>query len=286
MCSVGALADAANRAPQEPGVYLFLGEGLDVLYVGKAGNIRRRIQQHAATGPPTSHLHRRYERVRHVRWELAADEQAAAWREADLIFALQPPFNAESGAKPPLSTRGVARAPFVHVIAAASGLVRLTLDADVKGAPARAYGCFPHLGKGMSSRIGIACSDGYVAFLRLLWAAAARDDRLPSAITRSAPDAFEVGLDPAAVRPLHDLLTGVSDRLLGDLADAARSRPAYMQPALSRDHESARGFFAAGPRLLRARRRRHNLPPGIVTTDVYRELVTAEIRDAVGLDRS
>src|SRR5439155_2909777 len=158
-------------------------------------------------------------------------EEAAAWREADLIFALRPPFNAgsELGAGPSIGSQPHPR--FLSVTTNGQ-LLRFALEPEPPPRPARAYGCFPHLGKGMGSRLGIACSDGYAAFLRLLWAASGAGSHVPAGVTRSAPDVFEVAFDPARSRSLHDLLAGVSSRLLDDLATAARARPAYMQQAL------------------------------------------------------
>lgn len=275
------LADAAGRAPRDPGVYVFLGAGTDVLYVGKAENLRQRLTQHAAAGPPTSHLHRRYALVREVRWEVAATDEAAAWREADLIFALRPPFNAESVARSRGRNSPQHRPRFLSVTLNGPRH-RFALEPQPPPSPGRAYGCFPHLGKGMSSRLGIACSDGYVAFLRFLWAASGQGSHIPAGITRAAPDSFEVAVEPGRARRLHDFLAGVSPRLLEDLAEAAAARPAYMQPALARDRDAALGFFAAGPRALRARRLRHKVPAGVVTPELYRELVAAELRDAIG----
>jgi hypothetical protein len=48
-------------------------------------------------------------------WEVAENEEAAAWREADLIFALRPPFNANPGLLSPDPLGDVARPPFVVV---------------------------------------------------------------------------------------------------------------------------------------------------------------------------
>jgi hypothetical protein len=53
----------------------------------------------------------------------------------------------------------------------------------------------------VSSRPAIACSDGYTAFLRLLWAASGVPGHVPSRVSRSAPDRFETDVDPEA-RPL------------------------------------------------------------------------------------
>ncbi len=280
--STGAmtLAAAASEAPSAPGVYLFLGEGDGVLYVGKATRLRSRLGQHANAGPPTSHLHRRYDLVRRVVWEVARSEEAAAWREADLIFSLRPSFNADPGLRSRDPVGGVARPPFVVVTDGPGTTLRFSLEPE----PARAgrvYGCFPHLGKGVASRLGIACSDGYVAFLRLLWAASGEGTHMPASITKSAPPSFETTV-ALELRPgLHRLLSGVSANVLDGLVGDAVGRPAFMQPALSRDAESAARFFTAGPRLVRERRLRHGVRAP-VDARTYRSLVIDEIASSVG----
>jgi len=275
------LGAAAGAAPREPGVYLFLGGAREVLYVGKASNLRHRLHQHAVAGPPTSHLHKRYDHVRRVVWEIAPDEEAATWREADLIFAFRPPFNANPGLKSADPAGCEARPPFV-VVADDDGILKFSLEPGPHAPGTRAYGCFPHLGKGVSSRLGIACSDGYVAFLRLLWAASGRGAHMPASITKSAPASFTVALGPWRLGRLHAFLSAVSARLLDDLAQAATDRPAYMQLGLARDQQAASLFFAAGPRLVRARRLRHGLATRLITPEKYRALVIAEIRDSTG----
>ena len=65
------LADAAAVAPTTPGVYLFLGPARELLYVGKAGNLRRRLQQHAKAEPhpKAGRRARTSGEVREVVWE-------------------------------------------------------------------------------------------------------------------------------------------------------------------------------------------------------------------------
>src|SRR4051812_35573520 len=41
------LAVAGRSAPSAPGVYFMLSDSLEILYVGKAGNLRQRLKQHA-----------------------------------------------------------------------------------------------------------------------------------------------------------------------------------------------------------------------------------------------
>lgn len=273
---LGVLSAAATDAPRDAGVYLFLDDDREILYVGKARNLRQRLHQHAATRRHESRLHQKYDLVRRVVWEIAANEEAAFWREADLIFALRPPFNTNPGLRGADPIGKDPQAPYIVVVEDATGTLHFTLEPAVP-AIGRAYGCFPHLGKGVGSDLGIACSDGYTALLRLLWAASGHGVRMPAAVTRSAPPSFGVAA-PADIRDgLHRFLSGIGSRLADDLLRAAAHRPEFMQPALSRDGAAALRFFAAGPRLVHARRLRHHIRARVLDVETYRSLVREEI---------
>jgi hypothetical protein len=217
-------------------------------------------------------LARVYRRVDRVRWEILDDEPAAAAREADLVVALQPRANA--------ALAGDGR--WVHVVVRPAGDHRLSFTLEpAPVAGARAYGCFPHLGRGVGSLPGTACSDGYPALLRLLWAAADRGP-VPNALTRVAPPSGTVPVATEHRRALHDLLTGTSVRLLGSLADVNARADAHLQPGLRRDGELAAGFFRYGPRRQRALRLRHGLPTGPVARAEVERLLADEVRAVIG----
>jgi excinuclease UvrABC nuclease subunit len=93
---MNALSAAASDAPNVSGVYFMLGADTELLYVGKASNLRGRIRQHATAKPGVGELRRAilYQQVSEVRWVVLPDEPAAATHEADLIVALRPAFNA------------------------------------------------------------------------------------------------------------------------------------------------------------------------------------------------
>ena len=272
------MGEAASVAPTCPGVYFFLDEDRRLLYVGKAVNLRRRLQQHAKERPYSDRS--KYARVRTVAWEELADDDAACAREADLIVALQPARN--------------------RSIAGGATWSYLVVDVDSKGdqgcrfsivagdPPSRkgdVYGCFPHLGKGQSSRPGIACSDGLTALLRLLWATGLRaTEPYPRAIAGTSPP-FETTVAVDAVRrpALRRLLGGTSARLLDDLAAVvdADVEP-YLRPALARDLALARGFFDFGPAALRRLRLRHTLGPGPIERARIESLLRAEVAASIG----
>ena len=101
-----------------------LGAATELLYVGKARDLRRRLQQHDRAAPrPGTRPHDLYQRVREVRWETTVDDATAADREADLVVGLRPPFNA--------SLTGDGRWVFVVVHATGKSAVRFDLADDV-----------------------------------------------------------------------------------------------------------------------------------------------------------
>jgi hypothetical protein len=198
-----------------------------------------------------------------------------------LIFALRPPYNANTGVRGVATVGQDARIPYVVVREGTAGVLRFGLE-TVLPAEGRAYGCFPHLGKGVASPLGIACSDGYTALLRLLWACGGVGELMPGAITRSAPEEFSVLVDEGFRPAVHAFLSGTRGKLVDELLLGANGRPAFMMPALRRDREAALRFFAGGPRLLRERRLRHGVRGRVLDADTYRRLVCEEIAPVLG----
>lgn len=265
----GAWIGCLSRAPSSPGVYFFLGTNGELLYIGKARNIRKRLQQHALVKPDANGwINPRYELASEVVWEEAPNEDAASAREADLIVALRPRFNAHS-------EQG--RWNYVLIQEAERGL-RFSLSTQLGERKQRAYGCFPHLGKGVSLYPATACSDGYTALLRLFWAASGDGDRTPSRITRSAPETFTVSVDPAIMTAIHRFLKGRDCRVLVDLKSRWSERERYMHVALERDQEAAHGFFIYGPQALRRLRLRHGSRAPLLARPVIEQLLADEVR--------
>lgn len=126
--------------PPAPGVYFLLGSERQVLYVGKASDLRRRLAEHARAA--------RWSQVAEVRYELTGSPASALAREADLLAALRPPWN-----------KSHVDGYFAFVSVTPAGLA-LGHDGD--------FGCFPHLGKGAVSDPGRACIDGFDALQRIV----------------------------------------------------------------------------------------------------------------------
>jgi excinuclease ABC subunit C len=88
-----ALARLARLAPGTPGVYRMIDANGDVLYVGKAKNIKKRV---LAYGRPTGHdsrIERMIAATANIEFVSTATETEALLLEANLIKRLRPRFN-------------------------------------------------------------------------------------------------------------------------------------------------------------------------------------------------
>ncbi len=243
-------------------------------YIGKAGNLRTRLRQHARDADATSgrvRLRGLYATASEIRWEVLGDEPAAVRREADLLVAFQPPYNASG------SVGGW------HYLNVDGGQFSIGPTPEHRG---RTYGCFPHLGGRASSPSGVACRDGSTALLRLLWAASTSAGvGFPARLTRAAPpDRIDLPYDDELGAPIHAFLSGTNLRLLDELTQRTADCEAFRQPALRRDRDAAEAFYVHGPAAMRALRRRHGVGPGALSPDAVRAYLADEVRAAIGGD--
>jgi predicted GIY-YIG superfamily endonuclease len=84
-----------RQLPETSGVYLMRDAAGTVLYVGKAKNLRRRLNSYRVANPdrlPRRHL-RLLGTVARIEWQSCSDEAAAVARESELLLALKPRFN-------------------------------------------------------------------------------------------------------------------------------------------------------------------------------------------------
>ena len=111
---------------------------------------------------------------------------------------------------------------WAYVIATpmAGSRLRLTVS-DQMDADARArIRLLPHLGIGVSSRPAIACSDGYVALLRLLWIASGASGYIPRHIAAGSPP--ERSTSPWARRLRHRCMPSYPARAVHYCASCPR----------------------------------------------------------------
>lgn len=79
--------------PRLPGVYLFLGENSNVLYVGKATNLRQRVRSYFSTGETRRKVGAMLRQTKQVAHIVTPDTLTAAVYEARLIARLLPQYN-------------------------------------------------------------------------------------------------------------------------------------------------------------------------------------------------
>ncbi|HEX9007124.1 MAG TPA: exonuclease domain-containing protein [Bacteroidota bacterium] len=79
--------------PDSPGVYLFYGQGGELLYVGKSTNIRRRVQSHFSMGSAGGRELELFQHTHSIEARPTAGELGALLLESRLIKELQPIHN-------------------------------------------------------------------------------------------------------------------------------------------------------------------------------------------------
>ena len=82
-----------RHAPNKPGVYRMLDQGGDVLYVGKARNLKKRIQSYTRLMGHTNRIARMIATTVEMELITTASEAEALLLEANLIKKLKPRFN-------------------------------------------------------------------------------------------------------------------------------------------------------------------------------------------------
>ena len=93
--TIAALRETARRAPPAPGVYRWLDGHSDVLYVGKAKDLRKRLASYfrGGAGAPGGHIAEMVSRARTIEYVVTASETEALLLEDNFIKEARPPFN-------------------------------------------------------------------------------------------------------------------------------------------------------------------------------------------------
>ncbi len=215
--------------PRRPGVYLFRGPAEEVLYVGTAVDLRRRVRQYFTGSEPRTRIKEMVALATRVDHVECAHELEAGVRELRLLAAHAPPYNRRSKfpqrwwwvalTVEPFPRFSVVRAPTHDAIV---GPFRARADAvDTAALLARYTGvrtCTKRLSR--SARHGPSCPERELS-------------PCPAARDATAVDYAE------ATRRARDLISGVEhtalSNALADVADlAARAR--YETAARLRDH--------------------------------------------------
>ena len=87
------IKDEVRRLPNKPGVYRMLGDGGEVLYVGKARSLKKRVVQYAQGRFHTQRIAHMVDLTRAMEFVVTRTETDALLLEINLIKSLKPRFN-------------------------------------------------------------------------------------------------------------------------------------------------------------------------------------------------
>src|SRR3984957_17642265 len=88
-----AIVHSVKHAPSKPGVYRMIDARGDVLYVGKAKNVKKRVQAYARPTGLDTRIERMIAATRTLEFVVTRSETEALLLEANLIKRLRPRFN-------------------------------------------------------------------------------------------------------------------------------------------------------------------------------------------------
>jgi excinuclease ABC subunit C len=88
-----AFRETAHTIPQQPGVYKYFDADNEMLYVGKAKNLRKRIGSYFTKTLTSYKTHELVQRIHHIEFTIVGNEQDAFLLENALIKQYQPRYN-------------------------------------------------------------------------------------------------------------------------------------------------------------------------------------------------
>lgn len=83
----------SNTIPNEPGIYKYFDKENELLYVGKAKNLRKRVSSYFNKNYTNYKTHELVNRIHHIEFTIVNSEQDAFFLENSLIKNFQPRFN-------------------------------------------------------------------------------------------------------------------------------------------------------------------------------------------------
>ena len=85
----GPLADALRDLPNRPGVYRFYNEAGELLYVGKARSLRKRVRSHYSSRSTDHRMVAHVPEIVRLEWEATRGEARALEREEELLAGVE-----------------------------------------------------------------------------------------------------------------------------------------------------------------------------------------------------
>ena len=207
------IAEAQKRAPSGPGVYRMFDAAGDILYVGKARSIRKRVQSYTRIGGQTNRIARMIAETAAMEFVSTETETEALLLEANMIKRLRPRYN--------VLLRDDKSFPYI-LITADHAAAQVTKHRGARNRKGAYFGPFASAGS-----VNRAINAMQRAFLLRSCSDAVYDSRtrpcLLFQIKRcAAPCTGEISLADYAglVRQAQDFLSGKSRSVRDDLAGA------------------------------------------------------------------
>ena len=83
----------AQTIPVNPGIYKYFDKKKELIYVGKANSIRKRVSSYFTKTFTGYKTHELVKRIHHIEFTIVNSEQDAFFLENSLIKEFQPKFN-------------------------------------------------------------------------------------------------------------------------------------------------------------------------------------------------
>ena len=236
------IAEVVKRLPERPGVYRYHDAGGELLYVGKARNLKKRVASYARGQEHTTRIMMMINQVARVEFTTTATEAEALLLEANLIKRLKPRFN--------ILLRDDKSFPYI-LIARDHAAPRLMKHRGARRIPGNYYGPFANAGA-----VNRAIAAMQKAFLLrtcsdAVYANRSRPCLLHQIRRCAAPCTGEVSAEEyaALVKQAEAFLSGRSKQVQAELTrqmQEAAQRLDYEQAAILRDRLAAMRHITQG----------------------------------------
>jgi excinuclease UvrABC nuclease subunit len=252
--------------PNEPGVYFFLGGNGEILYIGKAKRLRKRVGSYRHVKPRTHPPHQveMVKRIRKIRWEVCKSEAHALSREYELLHAVRPPYNiadTEEATYLFVTLRKIRKPGYYEF--------QLTSEPDGDQDVA-VFGCY---------KDRLNTKRGFSALLRLIYSASCQGARfsIPSVLRRARVEfGYTLAIEEQWLPMVSSFMRGESLQLLRTLSERLienESVPRFMGPSLQDDIDSARAFFQMGPKSTRLLKRQYRFRSRVLSHEQMDALI-------------
>jgi excinuclease ABC subunit C len=217
-----AIKEFWRHAPLGPGVYRMIGEEGEVLYVGKARSIKKRIAAYMAPERQPTRIARMVSQTRSMVFVTTETEAEALLLEANLVRQLRPRYN--------VVLRDDKSFPYIH-ICTGHPAARIVKHRGARNAPGDYFGPFASAGAVFRTLNALqrafllrTCSDSY-------YENRTRPCLLYQIKRCSGPCTGEIRLDEYAelVKQARDFLSGRSRAVRQRLADEMRQASAALE---------------------------------------------------------